>query len=156
MGLTRSVGHHVSMPHVVAAPDKFRGTATAREVAAAVGRAAQAAGWTCDQVPVADGGEGILEVLGGRARYARVAGPLGEPVDAEWRLDGSTAVIEMAKASGLALVGGAEGNDPVRASTAGTGQLIAAAVLAGARRIVVGMGGSATTDGGLGALNVLE
>jgi glycerate kinase len=144
------------MPHLVAAPDKFRGTATAREVAAAVARAARAAGWTCDEAPVADGGEGILEVLGGRVRTARVRGPLGQPVDAEWRLDGITAVIEMARASGLSLVGGPAGNDPVRAGTGGTGQLIAAAVMAGARRVVVGMGGSATTDGGLGALDVLE
>ncbi|HLY83847.1 MAG TPA: glycerate kinase, partial [Acidimicrobiales bacterium] len=144
------------MPHVVAAPDKFRGTATARQVAAAVARAAVSVGWTCDEVPVADGGEGILEVLGGRPRHARVRGPLGAPVDAEWRLDGTTAVVEMARASGLDLVGGTEGNDPVRASTTGTGELIAAAVLAGARRVMVGMGGSATTDGGLAALRALE
>jgi glycerate kinase len=69
---------------------------------------------------------------------------------------GSTAVIEMAKASGLALVGGAEGNDPIRASTTGTGQLIASAVKSGARRVLVGVGGSATTDGGLGAITALE
>jgi glycerate 2-kinase len=144
------------MPHVVAAPDKFRGTATARQVAAAVARVAEAAGWTCDQAAMADGGEGILEALGGRPRFSRVRGPLGAPVDAEWRLDGTTAVIEMAKASGLVLAGGPEGNDPVRATTFGTGQLIAAAMVAGARRIVVGMGGSATTDGGLAALTALE
>jgi glycerate 2-kinase len=144
------------MPHVVAASDKFRGTATAREVGAAIARAAASAGWTCDQAPVADGGEGILDAFGGRPRFARVRGPLGAPVDAEWRLDGTTAVIEMARASGLALAGGPERNDPMRATTAGTGELIAAAVIAGARRILVGVGGSATTDGGLAALTALE
>lgn len=137
------------------APDKMRGTATAREVAAAAGRAAAAAGWRCDEVPVADGGEGTLDVLGGPNRTTTVTGPLGDPVDAEWRLAGRTAVVEMSRASGLALVGGAEGNDPIGASTAGTGELVAAAVDAGARRVLVGLGGSATTDGGLGALRAL-
>src|ERR1700738_3801973 len=116
------------MPHVIAAPDKFRGTASARQVAAAGARAAVSVGGTCDQVPVADGGEGILDVLGGRPRHARVHGPLGVLVDAEWRLEGTTAVVEMARASGLDLVGGTEGNDPIRASTTGTGELIGAAV----------------------------
>jgi glycerate kinase len=137
---------------VVAAPDKFRGTATAGEVAEAMCRAAVGAGWSCDEAPVADGGEGTLEAIGGKVRHARVTGPLGKPVDAEWRLRDGTAVIEMARASGLALVGGAEGNDPVQASTIGTGQLIVAALEAGARKVIVGLGGSATTDGGLGAL----
>lgn len=118
-------------------------------------QAAEAAGWTCDQAPVADGGEGLLEVLGGAPKSARVTGPLGEPVEAEWRVRGDTAVIEMARASGLALVGGPEGNDPLRASTVGTGELIAAALDHGFRRVVVGVGGSATTDGGLGCLRAL-
>lgn len=144
------------MPHVVAAPDKFRGTATAREVAAAVASAAKAAGWTCDEAPVADGGEGTLDVLGGKSRLARVQDALGRPIQAEWRLNGSTAVVEMARAAGLTLVGGPEGNDPVRANTAGVGELIAAAVMAGAKRVLIGMGGSATTDGGQAALRVLE
>ena len=81
-----------------------------------------------------------------------MTGPLGEPVEAGWRLDRRRAVIEMAEASGLELAGGPEGNDPVAATTTGTGELIAAAVEAGARRVLVGVGGSATTDGGLGAL----
>jgi len=140
---------------VIAAPDKFRGTATAAEVAGAVARAAAVAGWTCDEVPMADGGEGTLEVLGGANRTALVTGPLGDPVEAGWRLHRATAVVEMAGASGLSLVGGAEGNDPVAAATSGTGELIAAAVDAGARRVIVGVGGSATTDGGLGALRAL-
>jgi glycerate kinase len=142
--------------HVVAAPDKLRGTLSARDAAAAIGRAATAAGHTCDEVPMADGGEGTLDVLGGPNRTTTVTGPLGEPVEAEWRLTRRTAVIEMARASGLLLAGGAEGNDPMEATTAGTGELIRAAVDAGARRIIVGMGGSATTDGGLGALRALS
>jgi glycerate kinase len=140
---------------VVAAPDKFRGTATAAEVAAAVARAAKAAGWECAEIPLADGGEGTLEALGGPNRRTVVTGPLGDPVEAEWRLAGRTAVIEMARASGLDLVGGPEGNDPIAASTYGTGELIMAALDAGARRLLVGVGGSATTDGGLGALRAL-
>ena len=141
---------------VVAAPDKLRGSATAREVAAAVARAATAAGWRCDEVPMADGGEGTLDALGGANRSTVVTGPLGEAVEAGWRLDGRTAVIEMATAAGLDLAGGPERNDPVAASTAGVGELIAAALDVGAVRIIVGVGGSATTDGGLAALRALH
>lgn len=117
--------------------------------------AAWEAGWDCDEIPMADGGEGTLDALGGPNRTTTVTGPLGDPVRAGWRF-GPTAVIEMALASGLALVGGPEGNDPVAASTTGTGELIAAAVDAQCKRIIVGLGGSATTDGGLGALRALE
>jgi glycerate 2-kinase len=140
---------------VVAAPDKFRGTATAAEVARAVARAAASAGWECASVPMADGGEGTLDVLGGANRTTTVTGPLGDPVDAGWRLDRRTAVVETARASGLSLVGGPDGNDPIAASTWGTGELVAAAVDSGAARVVVGVGGSATTDGGLGALRAM-
>src|SRR4051794_2452296 len=122
------------MPRLLAAPDKFRGTASAGQVAGAVSRAAGAAGWSCDEAPVADGGEGILEVLGGAVRRTVVRGPLGDDVEAEWRMRDDAAVIEMARASGLLLAGGPEKNDPIAASTAGTGQLIAAAVNEGARR----------------------
>jgi glycerate kinase len=94
-------------------------------------------------------------VLGGANRSALVTGPLGDPVTAGWQLRERRAVIEMATASGLELVGGPRGNDPIAASTHGTGELIAAAIDAGARRILVGVGGSATTDGGLGALRAL-
>jgi glycerate kinase len=145
------------VPHVVAAPDKFRGTATAAEVAAAVAGAARSAGWTADEVPMSDGGEGLLLVVGGTPRSARVAGPLGEPVDAEWRLleaagdSPLTAVIEMSRAAGRALLPRPRQDDPVRATTAGVGQLLLAARDAGAGRIVIGCGGSATTDGGVGA-----
>lgn len=142
---------------LVAAPDKFRGTAGAGAVAAAVARAAWQAGAACDAVPVADGGEGTLEALGGAVRMTAVRGPLGDPVTAEWRMQpGGTAVVEMARASGLALAGGPGANDPLRASTAGTGELIAAALDAGAWRVIVGAGGSATTDGGLAALTALN
>ena len=141
---------------VVAAPDKLRGTALAGEVADAIARAAASAGWICDRAPMADGGEGTLEALGGANRTTTVTGPLGAPVEAAWRLDGRTAVIEMARASGLELVGGPEGNDPVAASTAGTGELIVAALDVGATRVIVGLGGSATTDGGLAALRAMH
>jgi glycerate kinase len=142
---------------VVAAPDRFRGTATATEMAAAIAKAAAAAGAGCDVAPLADGGAGTLDALGGAIRTTTVRGPLGEPVLAEWRMqDGGTAVVEMARASGLVLAGGPDGNDPLRASTAGTGELIAAALDAGARRVIVGAGGSASTDGGLAALTALN
>jgi glycerate kinase len=140
---------------VVAAPDKFRGSARAGEIAAAVCRAARAEGWDCSPVPMADGGEGTLEAFGGPNRKALVTGPLGDPVEAAWRFDGHTAVIEMSAASGLELVGGAELNDPLAATTYGTGELIDAAIDRGAERVIVGLGGSATTDGGLGALRAL-
>ena len=129
-------------------------------------RAAEAAGWTCDQAPVADGGEGTLESVGGGVRLTRVRGPLGEAVEAEWRLvagiageagaGGPTAVVEMARAAGLELAGGPEWNDPMRASTEGVGDLITAAMSAKARRVVVAAGGSASTDGGFGCLNALQ
>src|SRR5215468_9122246 len=141
--------------HVLAAIDKFRGTATAAEAAEAVCRGVVRAGGTATARPLADGGEGTLEVLGGGNRTTTVMGPLGDAVDASWRLMGRTAVIEMARASGLALVGGPDGNDPIAATTHGTGELIATALDAGARRIVVGVGGSATTDGGLGAIRAI-
>jgi glycerate kinase len=156
--MTNPMGDTGGMPHLVAAPDKWRGSATASEIASAIAEAAVKAGWTADTAPVSDGGEGFAAVLGGRPRMQRVRGPLGDPIDAPWYLldDGMTASVEMALASGLTLVGGPKGNDPVRASTAGTGQLIAGAVKAGARAVLVGMGGSATTDGGWGALEALE
>jgi glycerate kinase len=147
--------HHNRHVHVVAAPDKFKGTATASEVAHAIAGAVVDLGATCATVPMADGGEGTLDALGGANRSTEVTGPLGDPVVAPWRLSRRQAVIEMAAASGLQLVGGADGNDALEASTAGTGELIATAVESGATRVVVGVGGSATTDGGLGALRAL-
>jgi glycerate kinase len=145
----------VPIRRVVAAPDKFKGTLSAAEVAAAIGHACWELGVECDEVPMADGGDGLLDVLGGANRTSTVTGPLGDTVRAEWRLSKGTAVIEMARASGLTLVGGAHGNDPLNATTTGTGELIDHALDAGARRIIVGLGGSATTDGGFGAIRAI-
>lgn len=141
---------------ILAAPDKFRGTASASEVADAIAAAGRTVRARTRTVPMSDGGEGFTEAFGGANRVSVVTGPLGAPVPAGWRLSGRTAVIEMAQASGLLLAGGAEGNDPVAASTAGTGELIVEALDAGARRIFVGHGGSASTDGGLAALRALS
>ena len=141
---------------VLAAVDKFRGTAAAAEVARAIGHACWQLGHDCDEVGMADGGEGTLDVLGGANRTTVVTGPLGDPVKAPWRLSRTTAVIEMALASGLTLAGGAERNDALAATTAGTGELIDAALDSGAKKIIVCLGGSATTDGGLGALRAIH
>jgi glycerate 2-kinase len=148
------------LPALVA-PDKFKGTFTAPEVAAAVASGLRAAGREAVELPVADGGDGtldaLLSTLPGERRAARVSGPLGEPVEAQFGLidDGRTAIVEMAQASGLVLVPEDE-RDPWAASTYGTGELIAAAVEAGAERVLVTVGGSATTDGGEGALEALR
>lgn len=137
---------------LLAAPDKFRGTLTAGEAAAAIAAGAEHAGWAAEELPLADGGEGTLEVLGGGNRRTTVTGPLGETVEAEWRMDqGDIALIEAALACGLTLAGGPEGNDPLGATSRGVGELIAAAVAEGAARIVVFVGGVASTDGGAGA-----
>ena len=142
---------------ILIAPDKFKGTATAGEVAAAIAAVVEGDGHDAVVQPMADGGDGTLEAFGGPNRTSTVTGPLGEPVEAAWRYGSArTAVIEMAQASGLALVGGADENDAVAATTAGTGELIVQAIERGARRIIVGVGGSATTDGGLGALEAMH
>jgi glycerate kinase len=148
--------------HLVAAPDKFRGTADASQVAAAAARGARRAGWSASELPLADGGDGLLAAVGGEVRCDQVTGPLGAPVLAEWRIveatparNAPTAVIEMARASGLLLAGGPTHNRVVEASTVGTGQLVLRAISEGATRIVVGCGGSATTDGGAGALQAI-
>ncbi len=142
---------------VVIAPDKFKGSLTALEAAAAMARGVAAArpGATIDQVPMADGGEGttlaLVAATRGQFLESWVTGPLGEPIRARFGLlgDSSTAVIEMAAASGLVLVP-PERRDPLNATTRGTGELLLAAIAAGARRVVVGIGGSATNDGGAG------
>jgi glycerate kinase len=143
----------------VVCPDKFRGSLSAAAAAAAMAAGLRRGG--VDDVvalPLADGGEGTLDALldavGGSRRSTTVTGPLGDAVEAEWAmLRGGVAVVEMARASGLALVEGR--NDPLRASSRGTGELIAAAARSGAKRIIVGVGGSASTDGGLGAVDAL-
>ncbi len=140
---------------VVLAFDKFRGSATSVELARAAAQVVRQAGATPVTVPLADGGEGSLEVLGGANKRTVVPGPLGQPVEAGWRLEGTEAFIEMAAASGLVLAGGADGNDPMLADTTGTGRLIATAIELGARTVYILVGGSATTDGGLGALEAM-
>jgi glycerate 2-kinase len=146
---------------VLAAPDSFKGTFRATEVAAAMARGLEAAGiLDVDRCPVADGGEGTMEALllalGGETAGATVHDPLGREIGAGFALveDGATAIVEMAQASGLGLV--AEGErDAEAASTRGTGELIVAAVEAGAQVVLVSVGGSATTDGGAGALDAI-
>jgi glycerate kinase len=146
---------------ILVAPDSFKGTFTATEVAAAVGEGLREAGRPVDLCPVADGGEGTLEALrpafGGELRSVPVHGPLGRPLRASFLLseDGRTAIVETASASGLHLLP-RRGRDPFAASTVGTGELIAAAVAAGARTVLLGVGGSATTDGGAGAIDAIE
>lgn len=141
---------------VLAAVDKFKGTATAADVARAIGHACWELGHDCTEIALADGGEGTLDALGGPNRTSTVTGPLGDPVDAEWRFHRGTAIIEMARTSGLTLVGGPTHNDPIAASTTGTGELIDKALDLGAERIIVCLGGSATTDGGLGAVRAIH
>lgn len=147
---------------IVIAPDSFKGSVSAPSVAAAMARGVLKVfpGAEVRQVPIADGGEGTLEALvgatGGQLKAARVHGPLGETRTAQWGVlgDASTAVIEMAAASGLPLVP-VELRDPRLTCTYGTGQLLRAALDAGLRRIIVGIGGSATNDGGSGMARAL-
>jgi glycerate kinase len=142
------------------APDSFKGTFGAGEVAEAVATGLEEGGAEAERCPVADGGEGTMEVLlgalGGERRRADVHDPLRRPLEASFGLlgDGTTAIVETAQASGLPLV--AEGErDAERADTFGAGELIAAAVAAGARRVLLAVGGSASTDGGAGAIEAL-
>ncbi len=146
---------------VLVAPDDFKGTLSAVEVAGALATGLRGGRLEAVELPVADGGGGTAEILvrerGGEMRSATVADPFGRPIEATFGLldDGEMAVVEAAEASGLARLGEDE-RDAWAATTRGTGELIAAAVEAGARRIVVAVGGSATTDGGAGALAALE
>jgi glycerate 2-kinase len=146
---------------ILVAPDSFKGTLSATQVAEAIGAGLRAAGREVDLCPVADGGEGTLEALvrglSGELRPARVSDPLGREIDARFGLmaEGRAAVVEAASASGLHLVSDAE-RDPWVASTAGTGELILAAVEAGAETVYLGVGGSATTDGGAGAVRAIR
>lgn len=141
---------------VLAASDKFKGTVSAAQACAAIGHACWELGIDCTEMPLADGGEGTLEILGGPNRTNTVTGPNGDPVQAQWRFHRGVAVIEMARASGLTLAGGPEKNDPVNATTAGTGELIDFALDMGAKKIIVCLGGSATTDGGWGAMRAVS
>ncbi|MCF8828512.1 glycerate kinase [Xanthomonas campestris] len=147
---------------IVIAPDSYKESLSALEVATQIeaGFREVFPDWSYTKVPVADGGEGTVEALvaatGGRVIDCTVNGPLGTPVQAFFGLtgDGRTAVIEMAAASGLALVPPAQ-RAPLQASTAGVGELILAALDAGARRFIIGIGGSATNDGGAGMAQAL-
>ena len=148
------------MKPVLVAPDSFKGSFSAATVAAAVASGLRSGGREAVELPVADGGEGTLavltEALGGERRTATVSDPLGRPREAAFALlpDRSTAVVETAEASGLGLLTEAE-RDAWAASTRGTGELIATAAQAGARAVLVTVGGSATTDGGQGAVEAL-
>lgn len=148
------------LPALVA-PDSFKGTFTAAQVAAAIARGLRAAGQPAGELPVADGGEGTQAALlagrGGEEHTARVHDPLGREIDASFALldEGRSAVVEVAAASGLTLVDEEE-RDAWAASSYGTGELIAAAYEHGAQTVLVGVGGSATTDGGSGAVAALR
>jgi glycerate kinase len=143
------------------APDSFKGTFSAGEVAAAIGRGLRAAGAAAELCPVADGGEGTLEVLiaalGGERIEADAHDPLRRPLRAAFGMlgDGETAVVEVAAASGLPLVAPGE-RDAERADSFGTGELVLAAIAAGARSVLIAAGGSATTDGGAGAIEAVR
>jgi glycerate 2-kinase len=147
---------------IVVAPNAFKGSLSALEAATAIGEGIRIAAPDADVVlvPIADGGDGTVDALvaatSGERRTRKVRGPLGDPVDAEYGLidTGSTAVIEMAKAAGLALVP-AEKRDPRITTTYGVGELVQHAYDEGARHFIVGIGGSATNDGGAGMAQAL-
>jgi glycerate kinase len=157
----RGAAYGARVDAVLVAPDSFKGTFSAPAVAAAVARGLRAGGREAVELPLGDGGEGTLDVLvgalDGELRGATVSDPLGRPVEARFGLvdGGRRAIVEMAEASGLRHVGEDE-RDAWAASTRGTGELIAHAWEAGAREVVVCVGGSATTDGGAGALAALD
>jgi glycerate kinase len=142
------------------APDSFKGTFAASAVAAAIGEGLAQAGAEADLCPIADGGEGtmaaLLAKLGGRLVEAEAHDPLRRPIVAPYALlaGGRTAVVEVAAASGLPLVAPAE-RDAEGADSYGTGELIAAAIAGGARKVLVAAGGSASTDGGRGAIEAI-
>ena len=147
------------MPSVLVAPDKFKGSLTATEVAAAVARGLTAGRPDVEVscLPVADGGDGTLAAAlaaGFEAVPVTATGPTGEPVETAYARLGDVAVVEMADVSGLARLPG--GRRAARTATSrGTGEVVAAALAAGARQVVLGIGGSATTDGGAGLLQAL-
>lgn len=159
--LGSTLGVHTAMK-ILIAPDSFKGSLAAADVAGAIERGVRRvlphAEIEC--IPLADGGEGTVGALvaatGGQIVYERVTGPLGEPVDAFFGIlgDGTTAVIEMAAASGLPLVPPGR-RDPLRTTTRGTGELIRLALERGCQKIIVGIGGSATNDGGAGMAQAL-
>ncbi|MCA1682956.1 MAG: glycerate kinase [Actinobacteria bacterium] len=141
---------------VIVAPDSFKGTFTADEVGRAIALGLRDGGVQATVLAVADGGDGTLAALAdGALRTARVHDPLGRPIDAQFACAGDTAIVEAARAAGLGLVAAAD-RDPWAASTAGVGELIVAARDAGVREILLGVGGTATTDGGAGAVAAIR
>lgn len=145
---------------ILVAPDSFKGTYTAAEVAAHIAKGIRSAGGTAQEMPVADGGEGTFDVIfqGLQARPLTIStvGPWGDETKAVIGLtQNGTAVVELASASGLNMPT-KQTRDPLAASTYGTGVLIAEAARHGARQILVAAGGSATTDGGAGAITAIE
>ena len=156
---------------ILVAPDSFKGTISAVDVARALGAGIEAAGGSVDLCPVADGGEGTLDALisplAAQPLVARVGDPLGREIEARFAVTPKTlargrrrgppvtGIVEVAAASGLGLVDARE-RDPIAASTFGTGQLILAAVHEGAEVVYLGVGGSATTDGGTGAIRAIR
>ncbi|WP_138732572.1 glycerate kinase [Modestobacter excelsi] len=142
---------------VLVAPDKFKGSLTALEVAEAIGRGLAAAGVAARLLPLADGGDGSVDAAvcaGSTAHPVRVRGADGLVREAAFAFDGTTAVVEVATTCGLATLPAGE-LVPMSASSHGFGEAVAAAVTAGARRIVLCLGGSASTDGGAGMLTAL-
>lgn len=145
---------------IVLAPDSFKESISAIDVCRVLAGVLRDHGHEPVSVPIADGGEGtvdaVLAASDGKRVSVTVEGPLGSPVEAAYALieNGKTAVIEMAAASGMQLLS-AEQREPMCASTFGTGQLIRDAAQRGVERIIVGLGGSATTDGGAGAAQAL-
>ena len=146
-------------PRVVVAPDKFKGSLTAAQAAQAIAEGLRRGcpGVDVVQLPVADGGDGTVEAAvasGYRRQMVTVRGPTGEPVEATFALRGQTAVLEMAEASGLRQLPGGR-PAPLTASTYGTGELLRAALDAGCSHLILGVGGSASTDGGAGMAQAL-
>ena len=147
---------------IVVAPDSFKGSVSALEAAKAVEQGLRRVfpDATIEKIPMADGGEGTVQSLvdatGGQIHTCPVLAPLENEIDAQFGIlsEGETAVIEMASASGLTLVPPDQRN-PLRTTTYGTGQLITAALEAGCRRLIIGIGGSATNDGGTGMAEAL-
>ncbi len=147
---------------VLVCPDSFKGSLTSREVCEEIERGLLRSGenFHIESIPLADGGEGTIEALflggAGMLHDARVRGPLGEEVSAQFLIsnDGETAVVEMAQCAGLPLIP-PDKRDPLKADTYGVGELILHACALGVRKIVVGVGGSATSDAGMGALKAL-
>jgi glycerate kinase len=150
----------VTLPALVA-PDSFKGSFSGAEVAAAIAAGLRDAGRETEELPVADGGEGtadvLVQALGGELRTTTASDPLGRPVEASFALlpDGHTAAVEAAQASGLWRVAEPE-RDAYAASSRGTGELIVAAAEAGAERVLVAVGGTATMDGGAGAVEAIQ